>query len=39
MLKYYRWIELNVKNFENYIAQKNNQIIIVKNYKNLETTK
>ena len=38
LLQYYRWIELNIKYFENYAIQKNNMITIVKNYKNSELT-
>lgn len=35
---YYRWIELNVTNYENYVLQKGLGVTIVKNYKNSEMT-
>jgi hypothetical protein len=34
MLRYYRWVETNVKNFENYAVQRS-QVPIVKSYKSV----
>lgn len=34
LYQYYKWVDLNVKNFENYVVQKSFGVTIVKNYKN-----
>lgn len=39
MVRYYRWIEDNGKNYEKYALLANSELVIIKNYKNCETSK
>jgi hypothetical protein len=39
LMRYYRWIEDNSKNYEKYALLANSELVIVKNYKNCETSK
>lgn len=39
LLRYYRWIEDNNKNYEKYAVMANSELVIMKNYKNIETSK
>jgi hypothetical protein len=39
LLRYYRWIEENGKNYEKYALLANTELVIIKNFKNCETSK
>ena len=38
LMQYYRWIELNAKNYENYVMQRSQGIQVTKIFKNSEIT-